>query len=99
MKFGFVASIFFLINFVQGLYNYDNLKDLLGDGIFAVDGEKWREQRKISSHEFSTKMLRDFSTLIFRKNATKLANIVSEAATSSTTLEIQVGKYILSKML
>jgi cytochrome P450 len=71
------------------------LKDLLGDGIFTVDGEKWREQRKISSHEFSTKMLRDFSTLIFRKNAAKVANIVSEAANSNTKLEIQVSKYIL----
>jgi cytochrome P450 len=80
---------------MQGLYNYQNLKDLLGDGIFAVDGEKWREQRKISSHEFSTKMLRDFSTSIFRKNAAKVANIVSEAATSNSMLEIQVSKYIL----
>ncbi|KAL2337431.1 hypothetical protein Fmac_011877 [Flemingia macrophylla] len=76
-------------NYGKGLYNYHNLKDLLGDGIFTVDGEKWREQRKISSHEFSTKMLRDFSILIFRKNAAKLANIVSEAATSNDTLEIQ----------
>lgn len=71
------------------------MKDLLGDGIFTVDGEKWREQRKISSHEFSTKMLRDFSTFIFRKNAAKVADIVSEAATSNNKLEIQVGKYIL----
>lgn len=76
-------------NYGKGLYNYHNLKDLLGDGIFTVDGEKWRKQRKISSHEFSTKMLRDFSTFIFRKNAAKVANIVSEAATSNTKLEIQ----------
>nr|ACU18763.1 unknown [Glycine max] len=76
-------------NYGKGLYNYHNLKDLLGDGIFTVDGEKWREQRKISSHEFSTKMLRDFSISIFRKNVVKLVNIVSEAATSNSTLEIQ----------
>ncbi|XP_027906383.1 cytochrome P450 704C1-like [Vigna unguiculata] len=76
-------------NYGKGLYNYHNLKDLLGDGIFTVDGEKWREQRKISSHEFSTKMLRDFSVSVFRKNAAKLANIVSESATSNSSLEIQ----------
>ncbi|MED6181792.1 hypothetical protein PIB30_022677 [Stylosanthes scabra] len=76
-------------NYGKGLYNYQNLRDFLGDGIFTVDGEKWRDQRKISSHEFSTKMLRDFSIFVFRKNAAKVANVVSEAATSNKTLEIQ----------
>lgn len=77
--------------YMQGWYNYIILKDLLGDGIFTVDGDKWRQQRKISSHEFSTKVLRDFSSLIFRKNAAKLANMVSEAATSNQIIEIQVS--------
>ncbi|RYR70991.1 hypothetical protein Ahy_A02g005300 isoform C [Arachis hypogaea] len=76
-------------NYGKGMYNYQNLRDFLGDGIFTVDGEKWREQRKISSHEFSTKMLRDFSIFVFRKNAAKVADVVSEAATSNKTLEIQ----------
>ena len=89
-----IASILFLEDFVQGSYNYNKLRDLLGDGIFTVDGEKWRQQRKISSHEFSTKMLKEFSIEVFRKNAAKLANIVSEAATSNQTLEIQVSRSI-----
>ncbi|KAM3746347.1 hypothetical protein ACB098_06G196200 [Castanea mollissima] len=76
-------------NYGKGLYNYMNLKDLLGDGIFTVDGDKWRQQRKISSHEFSTKVLRDFSSKIFRKNAAKFANIVSEAAIANQILDIQ----------
>lgn len=76
---------------MQGSYNYSILKDLLGDGIFTVDGEKWREQRKISSHEFSTKVLRDFSSAAFRKNAAKLAQLLSEAATSDKILDIQVS--------
>lgn len=76
---------------MQGWYNYNILKDLLGDGIFAVDGEKWRQQRKISSHDFSTKMLRDFSSVIFRKNAAKLADKVSEIATSNQAIDIQVS--------
>lgn len=67
------------------------LKDLLGDGIFTVDGDKWLQQRKPSSHEFSTRMLRDFSSEIFRKNAAKLAHILSEAATSDQMIDIQVG--------
>ncbi|KAK2631152.1 hypothetical protein EUGRSUZ_L03322, partial [Eucalyptus grandis] len=62
-------------NYGKGRYNYSLLKDLLGDGIFAVDGDKWRQQRKVSSYEFSTKVLRDFSSEVFRRNAAKLANI------------------------
>jgi cytochrome P450 len=75
---------------VQGDHNYDNLSGLLGDGIFTVDGHKWRQQRKVSSYEFSTKVLRDFSSVIFRKNVAKLANIVSEAAKSNQSMDIQV---------
>ncbi|XP_062001769.1 cytochrome P450 704C1-like [Rosa rugosa] len=76
-------------NYGKGRYNYNILRDLLGDGIFAVDGEKWRQQRKISSHEFSTRMLRDFSSVIFQKSAAKLAYKLSEIATSNETIEIQ----------
>lgn len=71
------------------------MKDLLGDGIFTVDGEKWRQQRKISSYEFSTKILRDFSTAVFKANAVKLARIVSEAAASNQSIEIQVSTDLL----
>ncbi|WMV11373.1 hypothetical protein MTR67_004758 [Solanum verrucosum] len=76
-------------NYGRGRYHYSNLKDLLGDGIFTVDGDKWREQRKLSSHEFSTRVLRDFSSVVFRKNVAKLAHILSEAASSEKTVDIQ----------
>ncbi|GFP86014.1 cytochrome p450 704c1 [Phtheirospermum japonicum] len=76
-------------NYGKGWYNYSLIKDLLGDGIFAVDGEKWREQRKVSSLEFSARALRDVSSIIFRENAVKLANIVSEAAFAHRPMDIQ----------
>lgn len=76
---------------MQGSHNYDILRDLLGDGIFTVDGEKWRQQRKISSHEFSTRVLRDFSSVIFKKNAAKVAKILSEIAKNNKTIDIQVS--------
>ncbi|KAJ6851147.1 cytochrome P450 704C1-like [Iris pallida] len=76
-------------NYGKGPYNYENLKDLLGDGIFAVDGEKWRHQRKLASHEFSTKVLRDFSSGVFKDNAAKLALVISKAASSQQTMDIQ----------
>ncbi|KAJ6872689.1 cytochrome P450 704C1-like [Populus alba x Populus x berolinensis] len=76
-------------NYGKGDHNYDNLSGLLGDGIFTVDGHKWRQQRKVSSYEFSTKVLRDFSSVIFRKNVAKLANIVSDAAKANQSMDIQ----------
>ncbi|XP_031262253.1 cytochrome P450 704C1-like [Pistacia vera] len=76
-------------NYGKGLYQYNIFKDLLGDGIFAVDGEKWRHQRKLSSYEFSTKILRDFSSVVFRTTAVKLARIVSEASASNRSVDMQ----------
>ncbi|KAK6804499.1 hypothetical protein RDI58_002283 [Solanum bulbocastanum] len=68
---------------------YSILKDLFGDGIFTVDGDKWQGRRKLSSHEFSTMVLRDFSSAVFGKNVAKLAHVLSEAANSNTTVDIQ----------
>ena len=76
-------------NLLQGWYHHTVLEDLLGDGIFTVDGDLWRQQRKLSSYEFSTKMLKDFSSGIFRSNAAKLAGVISEAAASNQSMEIQ----------
>ena len=78
---------------MQGTYNHEILRDLLGDGIFTVDGDKWREQRKVSSYEFSTKVLRDFSSVIFRKNAVKLANLLSAAANDNQSIDINVSSF------
>ncbi|KAK8565883.1 hypothetical protein V6N13_020958 [Hibiscus sabdariffa] len=45
--------------------------------MFAVDGDKWKEQRKFASYEFSTRVLRDFSCSVFSSNAAKLVLLVS----------------------
>lgn len=76
-------------NYGKGLFNYQNMKDLFGDGIFAVDGDKWRHQRKLASYEFSTKVLRDFSGDVFKSNAAKLAQIISKSAISNEKMDIQ----------
>ncbi|KAK1430337.1 hypothetical protein QVD17_13000 [Tagetes erecta] len=75
-------------NYGKGSYTHTWLEDFLGDGIFTVDGEKWREQRKLASHEFSTRVLRDFSGVTFRKNAIKVGRIFSEAAKSNQVVDI-----------
>ncbi|XP_058751664.1 cytochrome P450 704C1-like isoform X1 [Vicia villosa] len=76
-------------NYGKGRYHHDVLTDLLGDGIFTVDGAKWRHQRKSASYHFSTKLLREFSGSVFKSNAVKLAGMVSEAAISNNIIELQ----------
>ncbi|KAJ4811902.1 Cytochrome P450 704C1 [Rhynchospora pubera] len=76
-------------NYGKGDFNYEVMSDFFGDGIFAVDGEKWRQQRKIASFEFSTKVLRDYSSHTFKKSAIKLAEIISELASSNQMMDIQ----------
>ncbi|KAJ9546473.1 hypothetical protein OSB04_019016 [Centaurea solstitialis] len=75
-------------NYGKGQYMNEILKGLLGDGIFTVDGDEWREQRKVSSNEFSKKVLRDFSSVVFTENTIKVGNILSEAANSNQTVDI-----------
>ncbi|KAG7022666.1 Cytochrome P450 94B3, partial [Cucurbita argyrosperma subsp. argyrosperma] len=48
------------LNFPKGKPFTEILGDFLGCGIFNVDGELWRTQRKLASHEFSAKSLREF---------------------------------------
>ncbi|PON56765.1 Cytochrome P450, E-class, group I [Trema orientale] len=73
----------------KGQYNQEIVSDLLGHGIFAVDGEKWRQQRKLASFEFSTRVLRDFSCSVFRRNAEKLVRAVSEFSISDRVFDMQ----------
>ncbi|KAL0382315.1 UNVERIFIED_CONTAM: cytochrome [Sesamum calycinum] len=76
-------------NYGKGEKNCDLMKDLFGDGIFAVDGTKWRHQRKLASYEFSAKVLRDFSSSVFRSNAAKLALKVNSEALAGREVDLQ----------
>ncbi|KAL6651239.1 hypothetical protein ACP70R_010164 [Stipagrostis hirtigluma subsp. patula] len=76
-------------NYGKGKAMYDVAEDLLGDGIFNVDGAKWRHQRKVASHEFSTRVLRDYSTAVFRDTASELAGIVAGAAAAGERVDMQ----------
>lgn len=74
----------------QGEYHSDIMRDLFGDGIFAVDGDKWSHQRKLASYEFSAKVLREFSTSVFRVNAAKLASKILTVAAAEQMIDLQV---------
>ncbi|XP_010056272.2 cytochrome P450 704C1 [Eucalyptus grandis] len=75
--------------YTKGEYNKDIVKDLFGEGIFAVDGEKWKKQRKVASFEFATRVLRDFSCCVFRQNSAKLVKVVEELSAASEGFDMQ----------
>ncbi|KAH0854666.1 hypothetical protein HID58_057793 [Brassica napus] len=54
-------------NFPKGKPFTDLLGDLLGGGIFNSDGELWSSQRKLASHEFTMRSLREFTFEILRE--------------------------------
>lgn len=74
---------------------------LLGDGIFNVDGEIWRRQRKTASFEFASKNLRDFSTVVFRDYSLKLSSILAKDSNRDKQVDMQVMmiRYIYQKVL
>ncbi|XP_031487969.1 cytochrome P450 94A2-like [Nymphaea colorata] len=60
---------------------YCTLYDILGDGIFNADGEAWKLQRKIASHEFNTRSLRKFAeTVIGDQVYDRLLPLLTSAA-------------------
>jgi cytochrome P450 len=47
-------------NYPKGIIMRRNFSDLLGEGIFNANGDEWKVQRKVASHEFTSKSLRNF---------------------------------------
>ncbi|KAH8509375.1 hypothetical protein H0E87_011217 [Populus deltoides] len=78
-------------------YNYEKgskfrraLFDFLGNGIFNIDGDSWKFQRQVSSHEFNTKSLRKFvETVVDTELSQRLIPILSTAAANNTVLDLQ----------
>ncbi|MCO5613015.1 hypothetical protein L7F22_067288 [Adiantum nelumboides] len=74
---------------LQGKLIHERFVDVMGDGIFNVDGEKWVRQRKVAVLEFSSSKLRDHSINAFRTKALKLIHVLSFAARSSQVVDLQ----------
>lgn len=46
-------------NYVKGYAVAAALREFLGDGIFVADGDLWKTHRKVASHMFSRRLLRE----------------------------------------
>ncbi|XVF49643.1 hypothetical protein PTKIN_Ptkin04bG0029500 [Pterospermum kingtungense] len=77
-------------NFPKGKPFTEILGDLLGCGIFNVDGELWSTQRKLASHEFSTKSLREFVVKTLHEEVeNRLIPLLEQAMEAETVLDLQ----------
>ncbi|GMP58340.1 hypothetical protein CsSME_00022042 [Camellia sinensis var. sinensis] len=76
-------------NYPKGEVYHSYMEVLLGDGIFNVDGELWRRQRKTASFEFASKNLRDFSTVVFREYSLKLSSILNQSSLQNQEVDMQ----------
>ncbi|GLJ46130.1 hypothetical protein SUGI_0971690 [Cryptomeria japonica] len=66
------------------------LHDFLGRGIFNVDGELWKMQRKTASLEFKTKSLRSFVVETVQcEIQNRLLPVLSNASKTGKTLDLQ----------
>jgi cytochrome P450 len=65
------------------------LADLLGGGIFAVDGPAWKSQRQLMSHVFSDKSFRTVILDAFTSHMQTMRLILDEAAVQREPLDIQ----------
>ncbi|MCL7041828.1 hypothetical protein MKW94_005366 [Papaver nudicaule] len=76
-------------NYPKGEAFHELMEGFLGDGIFNSDGEMWRQQRKISSYEFASRNLRNFSTTVFRDYALILSGILHQASICGKEIDMQ----------
>ncbi|XP_030544817.2 cytochrome P450 94B3-like [Rhodamnia argentea] len=77
-------------NFPKGKPFTEILGDFLGRGIFNVDGELWRSQRKLASHEFSVKSLRDYAATTLKEVVNdRLMPVLESLSAERRTVDLQ----------
>jgi cytochrome P450 len=77
-------------NYPKGKPFTDILGDLLGTGIFNVDGELWYAQRKLVSHEFSARALRELEFAVLEDEAReRLVPALGHAAARRDAVDMQ----------
>lgn len=89
-------------SFPKGPYFQANVRDLLGDGIFAADDEVWRRQRKTASLEFHSAEFRAMtaSSLVELVHE-RLLRVLDDAADGrgAAVIDLQVSKFARIKMI
>ncbi|EPQ31816.1 cytochrome p450 oxidoreductase [Pseudozyma flocculosa PF-1] len=76
-------------DYVKGPSFHDQMKDVLGDGIFTSDGERWKMQRKVASRIFSVSSFKHIITRTIREDCALLEKILYDHADKGDTFNMQ----------
>ncbi|PWN48522.1 putative P450 oxidoreductase, partial [Violaceomyces palustris] len=76
-------------DYVKGHQFHDQMKDVLGDGIFTTDGDQWKMQRKVASRIFSVSSFKDIITRTIREDCDLLQGILARHADRGEVFNIQ----------
>ncbi|CAI5723794.1 unnamed protein product [Hyaloperonospora brassicae] len=75
-------------NFPKGQRKTEYLREFLGEGIFAVDHDKWYCQRKVASNLFTMRSLRDSMTSTIQRHLVVLERIFGRAAEKNDPVDL-----------
>ncbi|XP_054810081.1 cytochrome P450 86B1 [Prosopis cineraria] len=76
--------------FPKGTYFRDNLRDLLGEGIFNADDDTWQRQRKTTSIEFHSAKFRNMTTeSLFELVHLRLLPVLEASVEKSRSIDLQ----------
>lgn len=76
-------------NYPKGPIFHANMEQLLGDGVFNVDGELWEMQRKTASHMFSKRKFSESMLPVFMQHVAQAQAQLQAAASSGQPIDMQ----------
>ncbi|CAN1172782.1 Cytochrome P450 86B1 [Linum perenne] len=77
-------------NFPKGPYFRDQLRDLLGDGIFNADDVTWQKQRKAASLEFHSSRFRNLTySSLFELVHARLLPVLEATSKRNVSIDLQ----------
>ena len=82
-------------NYIKGNEFHRNMHELLGDGIFVVDGDQWKSQRKEASNIFSVGNFRDFTAKVFNCESAHLVSLLTSKGQTPFDLQDILYRFTL----
>ncbi|CAO3570764.1 unnamed protein product [Mortierella alpina] len=73
----------------KGLDAKKMMEPLIGEGIFSVDGEHWKWQRKLASHIFSVNAFRHYTSDVFCREGQAVIEYLNSVADTGRAVDMQ----------